>query len=73
MKALSILFAGALYGIACLTIGLYVGEARSDARHDKPIVLTKTCPAHEQFKPKWDCGATEAKTYCATCLRRKWL
>ena len=70
MKLLaSLVFAGSLTHMAALYVGLHIGEARAE----KPVVLTKMCPEPQKFIPRWDCGVTEAKTYCSTCLRRKWL
>lgn len=71
MKLGALIFAGFFIFIGGLLAGMEVGWRQRDA--DKIVYLTKTCPAQERMTPRWDCGTAEAKTYCTTCLRRRWL
>jgi hypothetical protein len=73
MKTGALIFAGFFVAVGGFLVGMEVGWRSRDAEPDKIITLTKACPQAQQFSPRWDCGATEARTYCATCLRRKWL
>ena len=55
--------------LGVLTLGIHIGEARAEARLDKPVVLTKVCPPPKQ-QTMWNCDAVEAREYRNVCLRR---
>lgn len=70
MKVASFIFGGTLFGAGMLYVGLHIGEARAEARLDKPVILTKTCPAPKQ-QTRWACDAVERREYLNVCLKRK--
>ncbi len=67
------IFGLCIWTLAVLFVGLEIGWRQREALPDKIVTLQRTCQPPPQFKPAWDCGATEAKSYCSTCLRRRWL
>lgn len=73
MKRGAVIFGILMFGLMCLFAGLEIGWRQRDAQPEKIVYLTKTCPNPQQFAPRWDCSATEARAYCTTCLRRHWL